>query len=287
MDVNYIVGLTWTRQPGFRFTYHPSGKVTFAFSAENADTYIGGSGGGSTVTLPAALTALGGTQLDTTAGFNTSSVVNPDFIAKLAFDPSPRVHFEIAGIERTFKIWDPVTNVYNTKIGGGGSFNFNVEAVKNFRVISNNYWSDGGGRYMFGEAPDLVVTPSGSISALHSGGLNEGFEATAGKFLLFGYYGGAYIARDVVVDANGTSLVGYGYHGSSQNRMLQEVTFGANETVWRSPRYGAINLIYQYAYEMRGLWYWNTGIAGGKGAKDDSIYFDIRYTLPGASPNFN
>ena len=140
---------------------------------------------------------------------------------------------------------------------------------------------------MFGEAPDLVVNANGSISPLHSGGLNEGFEATMGKFLLFGYYGGAYVGRDAVIDANGTSLVGYGYKGSSQNRMMQEVTFGFNQTVWRNPRYGAINLIGQYAFEQRSLWYWAAGIAGGKGAKDDSIYFDIRYTLPGAAPNFN
>jgi hypothetical protein len=286
MDVNYIVGLTWTRQPGFRVTFHPSDKVAFAFAAENADTYIGGSGGGSTVVLPTALTSLGGTQLDTAAGFNTSSVVHPDFIAKLAFDPDSRLHFEVAGIERTFKVWDNVTNVYNTKVGGGVSFNLNAEIVKNFRIISNNYWSDGGGRYMFGEAPDLVLNANGSISPLHSGGLNEGFEATHGKFLFFGYYGGAYVGRDTVIDANG-NVVGYGYKGSSQNRYMQEVTFGANQTIWRNPRYGAINLIYQYAYETRSLWYWTTGVAGGKGAKDDSIYFDIRYTLPGAAPNFN
>jgi hypothetical protein len=286
MDVNYIVGLTWTRQPGFRFVFHPSDKIAFGFSAENPDTYVGGSGGGSTITVPSALSALLGTQLDSTAGFNTSSVVNPDFIAKLAFDPNSHIHFEINGIERTFKVWDTVTNVYNSKIGGGVSFNFNVEPVKNFRVISNNYWSDGGGRYLFGEAPDLVLNVNGSISPLHSGGLNEGFEATMGKFLLFGYYGGTYVGRDVVIDTNGTQ-VGYGVKPGSQNRMMQEVTFGMNQTVWRSPRYGAINFIYQYAFEQRSLWYWTTGIAGGKGAKDDSIYFDVRYTLPGAAPNFN
>ena len=289
MDVNYLIGLTWTRQPGIRFVYHPSDKVAFALAAENPDTYIGGSAGGSSIVLPAALSALGGTQLDSTAGFNTSSTVNPDFIAKLAIDPSSRFHFEVAGIERTFKIWNPNTNTYNTAIGGGVSFNLNAEIIKNFRIISNNYWSDGGGRYLFGQAPDLVVNANGAPSPLHSGGLNEGFEATLGKFLLFGYYGGAYIGRDVVIDANGTSLVGYGYTKSanSQNRTIEEITFGANETIWRSPRYGAINLIYQYAYEWRAPWYWTTGVAGGKGAKDDSIYFDIRYTLPGAAPNFN
>lgn len=286
MDVNYLIGLTWDRQPGIRFVYHPSNKVAFAFAAENPDTYVGGSAGGSAITVPTALSALLGTQLDNTTGFNTSSTVHPDFIAKLAFDPNSHLHFEVAGLVRTFKIWDPVTNVYNTKVGGGGSFNFNVEAVKNFRIISNNYWSDGGGRYLFGQAPDVVIGAGGNVSPVHSGGLNEGFEATWGKFLFFGYYGGAYIGRDVQLDTTGAQ-VGYGFKGSSQNRTIEEVTFGANQTIWRSPRYGAINFIYQYAYEWRSLWYWTTGVAGGKGAKDDSIYFDIRYTLPGASPNFN
>ena len=44
IDINYIAGLTWTRQPGMRLLYHPSDKVTFGFSAEQPDQYIGGSG---------------------------------------------------------------------------------------------------------------------------------------------------------------------------------------------------------------------------------------------------
>ena len=35
MDVNYMAGLTWTRQPGMRVLYHAGDKVTFGFSAEN------------------------------------------------------------------------------------------------------------------------------------------------------------------------------------------------------------------------------------------------------------
>ena len=54
MDVNYVIGLPWTRQPGVRFLYHPSEKATMGISFENPDAYMGGSGGGSTaVTLPA------------------------------------------------------------------------------------------------------------------------------------------------------------------------------------------------------------------------------------------
>ena len=67
-----------------------------------------------------------------------------------------------------------------------------------------------------------------------------------------------YIGRNVALDANGTSLIGYGYTGSanSQNRAIQEVTFGFNQTIWRNPRYGAINFMGQYEWlsAIPGLW---------------------------------
>ncbi len=63
-DVNYMAGLTWTRQPGMRVLYHFNNTVTLGFSAENPDQYIGGYSGGSAITLPAALAGLAGTQLD-------------------------------------------------------------------------------------------------------------------------------------------------------------------------------------------------------------------------------
>ncbi len=289
VDVNYMAGLTWTRQPGVRFLYHPSSQVTMGLSLENPDQYIGGSGGGSSSVLPSALTGLAGTQLDNGAIVQTAPNVNPDIIAKMAFDPSSHVHFEFAGIERTFKTWNTTTGqaasgMYSTKAGGGGSFNFNVELVKNFRVVSNNYWSDGGGRYMFGNAPDLVVRANGSVSPIHSGGAVEGFEATINKTLLYAYYGGIYIGRNVVIDANGTSLVGYGYRGSanSQNRSIQEVSFGFNQTIWKDAKYGAVNLMGQYEYLTRDPWY--VALNAPKATHDNTIYFNVRYTLPGGAP---
>jgi hypothetical protein len=289
MDVNYIAGLTWTRQPGLRVVYHPNKQVAWGFSAENPDAYIGGSSGGSTAVLPSALTGLAGTQLDNQTNVQTTPNLVPDFISKLAFDPNSRVHFEVAGILRTFKVWNtttgtPTSGDYFTKEGAGGSVNANLEVTKGFHLISNNYWSDGGGRYIFGQAPDLIIRSDGSISPIHSGGFNEGFEATAGKFLLFGYYGGIYIGRNVAIDANGTSLVGYGYRGSanSQNRAIQEVTFGFNETVWKDAKYGAINLIGQYEYLTRDPWY--VALNAPKATHDNTIYFDVRYTLPGSAP---
>jgi hypothetical protein len=186
IDVNYVIGLPWTRQPGVRFLYHPSDKATFGISFENPDQYIGGSGGGPSVVLPTALAGLANSQLDnpSSAAGAVQNIPNlhPDIIAKVAFDPTSRVHFEIAGIERTFKTYNittgqPTSGQYFTKVGGGGSFIGNFEVVKNFRLITNNLWGAGIGRYFFGNAPDLVVRADGSPSPLHSAGTIQGFEA--------------------------------------------------------------------------------------------------------------
>jgi hypothetical protein len=299
MDVNYMAGLTWTRQPGMRVLFHPNEKVTFGFSAENPDQYIGGSGGGSTIVLPAAFTALAGTQLDNApninSGFNTVlgvPTLHPDFIAKLAFDPTSRFHAEVTGIERTFKVINPnnlAVGQYFTKAGGGVQVGLNGEIFKNFRLITTNYWSDGGGRYLFGQAPDLIVRANGDLSLVHAGGTVDGFEARIKNTLLFAYYGGIYIGRNTTIDtttASGRPLVGYGYAGSanSQNKAIQEVTFGFNQTMWANPRYGAINLIGQYEYLTRDPW--SVAIGAPKATHDNTIFFDVRYTLPGSMPPF-
>lgn len=290
MDVNYMAGLTWTRQPGMRVLVHGGDKVTFGFSVENPDQYIGGSSGGSTIVLPAAYTALSGTQLDAGSIVLSAPTLTPDFIAKLAFDPTARFHAEVTGIERNFKIINPnspglALGQTSTKAGGGIQVGLNGEIFKGFRLITTNYWSDGGGRYLFGQAPDLAVTAAGTLSLMHSGGTVDGFEWTYKNTLWFVYYGGIYVDRDVIIDANG-SKVGYGYVGSanSQNRDIQEITGGFNQTMWRNPRYGAINLIGQYEYLMREPWY--VAPNSPKGTHDNTIYFDVRYTLPGAMPNF-
>jgi hypothetical protein len=293
MDVNYMAGLTWTRQPGVRVLLHGGEKVTFGFSVENPDPYVGGSAGGSVITAPAAYTGLLGTQLDNApsqfAGPSTvlsTPALAPDFIAKIAVDPSRRFHAEVAGVESTFRILNTANlsaGASQTKAGGGILAGINAEVFPGFRLITTNFWGDGTGRYLFGQAPDLVVNANGTMSLLHSGGTVDGFEARMGKLLLFGYYGGIYIDRDVVIDTNGKP-VGYGYTGSSQNRAIQELTFGFNQTIWADPRYGAINFIGQYEYLTRAPWYYAP--TAPDATHDNTIYFDVRYTLPGGMPRF-
>ena len=291
MDVNYVLGLTWTRQPGFRFLVHaPKDKVTFGLSFENPNQYIGGSAGGPQISLPTALSSLVGTQLDNTStGYLGTPNLIPDIIAKLAFDPTSRVHVEVAGLVREFKDYNPTTGQPTsgqtfTKTGAGGSLNANVEVFKNFRLITNNFISDGGGRYIFGQAPDLVVRADGSLSPIHAASMVDGFEAQVSKkSMIWAYFGYIWIGQNTAVDTNGNK-VGYGYLGSanSQNHLEREYTFGLTQTLWKDAKYGAISMIGQYEYLTRNPWYVALGALNH--ASDSTIYFDLRYTLPGGVP---
>jgi hypothetical protein len=291
VDINYIAGLTWTRQPGLRVLFHgPQDKVNFGLSVEQADQYIGGSGGGGAITLPSALAGLVPTQLDSagnisTANFLQTPTLTPDIIAKVAFDPSSRLHFEVGGILSTFKTstlaapWS-----HHTTTGEGLTFGLNAGITNNVRFVASGLLSDGEGRYMFGAAPDIIVRADGSLSALHADSWISGLEGTFKNTLLYAYYSGDYIGRNVAIDANGTSLIGYGYRGAanSQNRTIQEITFGFNQTIWKDAKYGAINLMGQYEYLMRLPWY--IAVNAPKGTHDNTIYFNVRYTLPGGAP---
>jgi uncharacterized coiled-coil protein SlyX len=296
IDLNYQAGLVFGRIPELRFVYHPTKQVAFAIALDSPDQYVGGYGGSGSIVLPSALNTSSTYQgeLDYGSG-NTLSTPNraPDIIAKLAFDPVKRVHFEFGGMARSFKVYYPGVAATSTAAaipastfsaeGAAGFLNFSVEPVKGFRLLTNNYWSDGGGRYIYGQAPDLIAHADGSISLIHSGSTVTGFEATYKKTQIYAYYGGIYIGRNTAIDTNGKP-VGYGYTGSgnSQNRIVQEATVGFNQTFWKSAKYGAVNFMGQYSYLTRSPWY----VASGAplNANISMLFFNLRYTLPGSAP---
>ena len=297
MDVNYQAGLFWGRIPELRFVYHPSKQVAFAVAIDSPDQYAGGSSGGGSIVLPSALSATssyaGELDFGASSGGIATPNVAPDLIAKLAIDPNKRVHFEIGGVERNFKVYYPgvaatssaaaIPAATFTKEGGGGFLNLHVEVVKGLRLMTNNFWGDGVGRYIFGQAPDLVANANGSITPLHAASTVTGLEYTHKSTLIFAYYGGIMIGRDTTIDTTGKS-VGYGYIGSStgQNRTIQEGTVGFNQTVWKHPKYGAVNFIGQYSYDTRDPW--NVVTGQPPNASLNQVYFDLRYTLPGSAP---
>jgi len=214
MDTNYLLGLTWARQPAFRVIAHPTKQWAIGVSLENPEQ-----------TFPSSVTATAGAanevlEFDSNSS-NTSSAtaVNnpnvpnlaPDIIAKTSLDFGPEghhVHFDVAGLFRTFKAVNfiqsgsPLTaanTVTNTIHGGGIEGGLNVELIKNFRIIGTGYWSSGGGRYIASTGgPDVIIKPDGTLSGIHSGSAIGGFEyQVTPKTMLYGYYSGAYFGRNV------------------------------------------------------------------------------------------
>ena len=286
LDTNYVLGLTWSRDPQFRLVYHANDRITLGWSIEASEQYGGGANGSGVITLPANLVSAYEPQLNT--GSSTFAVPNPhqDQIGKIAFDSKGRrVHLEVAGLLRRFAFFNPLTNQHFNATGGGVSVNGNFELVKNFRLIANTFYSEGGGRWIFGQGPDLIIRGDGSPSLVQSASTVDGFEYQATpKTLVYGYYGGAYFKRNVAIDPANGQQVGFGYTGSpgNHNRAIQEGTLGFTHTFWRDPNYGALQFMVQYSYLVRHPWYVAPGQPGS--ANLNMLFLNLRYTLPGAPP---
>jgi hypothetical protein len=159
--------------------------------------------------------------------------------------------------------------------------NLNVEVFKGFRLLTNNFWADGGGRYIFGQVPDLIVRADDTISPIKAASTVSGFEYTHKNSFFYGYFGGIYVYKNTALDTNGTTIVGYGVPGSSShNRMIAEETLGFNQTLWRDAKYGALNLMGQYSYLSRNPW----ATVNPSDAHLNMVFLNLRYTLPGSAP---
>ena len=296
MDTNYQAGLVWSRQTQFRFIAHPNENLAFGVSLENPEQYLGGANGSGTTTVPFAFNTAATAQFNNGGG-TTYSAPNliPDIVFKGAYDGhigDKTMHIEAAGLIRNFKYVNGAGKPTNfssyTTTAVSGEVNGNFEVAKNFHLIANTFFGSGNGRYIFAQAPDVVIRADGSIAPLHSYSTVDGFEANISKnTLLYGYYGGIYIDQAQIFDstAPGSTLakpvyVGYGYKGSanSQNRSVQEGTIGIIRTLWKNPTYGALSLITQYSYLTRNPWY--VAIGNPKNTHTNMYWVDLRYTLP-------
>ena len=299
-DPNFQVGLTWARQPQFRVVYHPTSNWAVGVSLENPQQFAPGS-----VVFPSTFF---GTQFDNgsgstslpSSGTNTAVPnLHPDIIVKAAFDAHPAgrsLHIEAAGLIRSFKVLNNLSTPANTNTitGGGGSLNVNYEVIHNLRLVANSFYSDGGGRYIFGLGPDAIVKPNGTLSGIHSGSGIGGFEYQATpSYMFYGYYGGAYFQRNFGFLAatptfscdgvSGFTCVGFGFPGSANtsNRAIQEGTFGVIPTLWSNQNYGRLQIITQYSYLVRSPWsILSTSGPSPKNAHTNMVYFGLRYILP-------
>jgi hypothetical protein len=289
-DGNAQVGIPYTRAAEFRAVYHPNEKWAFGIGIENAEQYTGFGAG--EVTLPGAFAAQLGPQLGPINTTNTTPNVAPDVLAKIGYDTNfaagKHFHAEAVGlftaVKTTILPTGGATFRSNTKLGGGIGAAFNVDLLKNFRVLANGLYTDGGGRYLIGLGPGTVVRPDGTPSLVHSGDILVGVEyQPRPKTQLGAYYGAVYFQRNFFVDTStggGGKIIGFGGPGSAgnNNKSIQEPTFDWTQTFWRNPQYGAINLVTQTSYLTRSPWF--VGAGAPKNAHLMMVYTSLRYVLP-------
>jgi hypothetical protein len=180
-----------------------------------------------------------------------------------------------------FSFFNPLNSRRFSEMGGGVSLNAGLAVTKKLTLLTNNYYSHGGGRYIFGEAPALVIQGDGAPSLVRSMSTLEGVEyQVKPRFRLWSYYGGTYVDKNVVVDPSNGNPVGYGYPGSpnSHNRSIQEVTGGFTSFFWQDPKLGSIQFSGQYSWLVRHPWHVASGKPGS--ANMNMTYLGLRYTLP-------
>lgn len=288
LDANPHLGLTWTRSPGLRFVYHARENIQLGVSLEASEQYGGGTSGSGAITLPKNLATFYSGQLNTGSGNLGTPNPNQDLVTKMAFDWNAwkrPLHLEVAGIMTRTGFYNPLTDRHHRAVGGGGSINFNFEVVKNLHLIVNTFYSDGAGRYIFGQGPDLIIKGDGSPSLVRSASTVSGLEYQATPTLaLYSYYGGAYYQKNIAIDPADGKQVGFGYVGSpsSHNRSVQQGTAGFSHVLWRDPSYGGLQWGIQYSYLVRHPWYVVPGQPGS--AHLNMFFLNLRYLFPGSPP---
>jgi len=278
MDTNYQVGLVWARQPGIRFIYHANKEWTFGIAAENPQQFVT-----SGVNVPTAYA----NQLDAngSGGGTSTPNVRPDVIAKLAYDTDvsgKHMHIEFAGLSSSFKTEKSSLSGTSWASGFGGSVNAVMDIAKNTHLIATTFYSDGGGRYIYGLGPDVVADVNGNLSPVHAASGIAGLEWQASPAsMIYGYVGDAYFGRNYSgLGTTASPYYGFGYPGSSAsaNRLIQEATLGYIDTFWKKPHYGALQVITQLSYMTRSPWVFPTG--PNVNAHVYMLFADLRYVLP-------
>jgi hypothetical protein len=277
VDTNYVAGLVWDRSPSVRVVYRPNKKWSVAASIENPEQQVG-----SVVKFPAALASVLASQYNTGTGELKTPNIAGDTIVKVAWNSTiggHNVHIDAGSVFRFFRNYDPAgITRHKSALGIGGNVNVAVDLTKKLRLITLGYLSSGGGRYIGGLLPDVIVRANGDISPVKAHSWVGGLEwATTRRINTFAYYSGVYGAQNTTTDTDG-SLIGFGYAGSSAaRRLVQEWTGGWAQTLWSGEDRGSVQYAAQYSYLTNNPW-WQA--AGARPGHVHMIFSQIRYNLP-------
>ena len=296
VDPNMQVGLTWTRAAQIRFAHHPSKELAWGIALESPDQYVGFA----EVIYPFAFNAQLSSQFD--AGNNPEAPNRyPDVLGKIAWDPEiggRLFHMELVGLYRTFQISTTEiggSNDLSTKSGQGGgvALNLNLEIFRDFRLIANAFASSGGGRYISGLGPDVVVKPhatgpavfTATISPVKSQSYLGGAEWGVGASdVVAAYYGVARFSENSFADVTSPILVkptiGLGGNNSpnSANKEIWEASADWLHTFTSQPGKGAVQGLLQLAHASRRPFFVATGAP--EQAQVNMVFASLRYLLP-------
>jgi hypothetical protein len=296
IDGGIQVGLPFTRAAQARVAWHPTKEFAIGVGVENPEQFVGAG----EVIFPFAFNAVLGSQFDAANNTATPNAF-PDVVGKAAYDTDimdRHVHLEAAGMWRTFKAVDfPVggTEFANhTTYGWAASAGADIEIFKGFTAIGNAFWSEGGGRYLGGLGPDLVVMPvpvglagfDVSISTVRSHAFLGGAEwQVTANTIIGGYLGEVFFDRNAFTDVTSPLLVkpqiGFGGLNSpnSANKTIQEWTVDLKHTYWSDPRLGSLLSVVQYSYVQREPWFVAAGAP--QEARTHMLFSEFRYLFPG------
>jgi hypothetical protein len=275
VDTNYLAGMVWERIPQVRFTWRPSAAFNWAVSVENPEQQIGGG----LVVLPSCCADDIGAQYNT--GIQELEVPNlmPDFVTRVAMNPTRAIHVDIGGVMRVFRHTVAPYDETFKAVGGGASANVRFNPTGRTRLLAQLAGGPGLGRYAGGLAPDVAFDRDGSISPIGTiswvGGVEQ--QVHPGVFVS-GYYSGVAIDDRAFADGDGT-FIGYGFPGASNaaNRRIRQWTGTVSYLIVATENRGSVQMGVQGSWLTREPWSRGEGPASA----DAFLFFaQVRYNLP-------
>jgi hypothetical protein len=317
-DAQTHVGLPYTRAAELRVVYHFSDRFQWGVALQNPDQFQGAGFITTPAAFATPLTQQLDSGAATTVpslfpDIHTKMAWDSDMNGK-------HMHFEVGGLITSVKIAaqqltvgaaTPLSGPFikSSAIGAGVNGALNLELVKGFRLVANGIWGDGIGRYLIALSPQTVIVPiqTGPTSFIINPNLVRagagiiGAEATVHKSQFGAYWGGNYAQRNAFADISAANTAGapiscgpgqpllnkpcIGFGGTNSantaNRAIQEGTFDWTQTFWRSPQYGAVQLVTQTSYVTRAPWFIvQTPVVAPKNAHLMMAFVSFKYILP-------
>ena len=301
-DGNIHVGVTYTRQLGFRLQDTIAPGVTAAIALENSQYQFSATNAASNFFVGNA-GAAGGLNNPTA---NYTNQVSPDVLVKVSFDPGYG-HYEIGGVARFFRArYYPNETASagaqnDTVVGGGFVANARFPVTPLADLGLHLVAGDGTGRYGASLLPDITVKPNGTLEPLRNLQAMFSLELHPTKNLdIFSYLGTEYVQRTYYANASGV-LVGYAPPTGSNAGCFTEAVptagtgfapgTGSCLGATRDIIQGSLGYVYRiyagpagrlqyglaYSYLTRSAW---SGVGGAPKATNNFVYTSFRYFLP-------